>query len=112
MANYSTAQILAMEPRGRRSPRDVPGRWEPWPGRVRGFGGGCVWLSGCALRGEHGELPSVGAGSRSSSMSCEQRSCGRGFGNADSRIGEVLTGDMARIFRAASSSSELCPEPF
>lgn len=44
MANYSTAQILAMEPRGRRSPRDVPGRWEPWPGRVRGFGGA---VSGC-----------------------------------------------------------------
>lgn len=50
MANYSTAQILAMEPRGRRSPRDVPGRWEPWPGRVRGFGGA---VSGC--RGVHCE---------------------------------------------------------
>lgn len=50
MANYSTAQILAMEPRGRISPGDVPGRWEPWPGRVWGARGGCVWLSGCAGR--------------------------------------------------------------
>lgn len=52
MANYSTAQILAMEPRARRSPRDAPGIWELCSG---GSGGPC-------LAGEHRELPNVGAG--------------------------------------------------
>lgn len=63
MANYSTAQILAMEPRGRRSPGDIPGKWEPWPGRVRGARGGpCLAVGVCEENTESFQVWELGAG--------------------------------------------------